>query len=260
MTEATPGATEPKSDEQGPLVDHPPATNSGPPVVVEKPSIPSEQHRVENDPPTISIDRPSSDKSSSDRPSTDKPSPDKPRTNKPNATKSPPTVNKTGTPNAKWPPAPEWLDVLPILDLVKDDPPQRGSWSRDGVALKYTAQANTNGVLELPFTIRGSYKLRMDFTAAGTGTGFEKLLTFPVGQSWVRLVLDSGTNRAFGISAAMILPSSGGTTRSRSQWSTSVGTVTCGSRCLTLITSQASMMRAAFSGVVETRWRSFSHC
>jgi hypothetical protein len=166
--------------------------------VVDKPSIPSDQHRVENDQPPISIDRPSSDKSSSDRPSTDRPSPDKPRPNKPNATKSPPTFNKSATPNAKSPSAPEWFDVLALLDLA-EVPPQRGNWSRDPSGLKYSPQANMNGVLELPFTIRGSYQLRMDFTAAGTGTGFGTVLAFPVSSSWVRLVLDSGKNHVTGL-------------------------------------------------------------
>ena len=82
--------------------------------------------------------------------------------------------------------------MLPLLD-PNEDPAQRGTWVRESGGLnglKYVAQATTSGSMELPLTINGSYKLRMDFTAAGMGAGFGPVMTFPVGTNWVRLVLD----------------------------------------------------------------------
>jgi hypothetical protein len=71
--------------------------------------------------------------------------------------------------------------------------------------------------------------------------------------------LDSGTNLAFGSSVARIRPSSTGTTFSRWQWKTSVGTARRGSNERTLMSKQTFMIRAAFSGDVEMRCRSSNH-
>jgi hypothetical protein len=111
---------------------------------------------------------------------------------RPPANKSSVPSNKSSGPSGKSPPAVEWLDVLPLLD-PNEDPAQRGTWQRESGGLKYVAQAST-GSMELPLSINGSYKLRMDFTAAGMGAGFGPVMTFPVGTNWVRLVLD-GTSR-----------------------------------------------------------------
>ncbi len=85
-----------------------------------------------------------------------------------------------------------WLDVLSLIDLAKD-PPRRGNWSRDASGLQYAAQAGTVGLLPLPLTLSGSYRCRMEISGWAAGIG--PFLVFPVGPSWVRLMLDGGRNQ-----------------------------------------------------------------
>ena len=173
VVEKTPNEIEPKPDEPTPPDEHPSTTTTTdkPHVASEKSKGPIDRPRTQSEKPTVSIDKPPPNKSSA-------------------------PSNKSSTPSGKSPPAVEWLDVLPLLD-PNEDPAQRGTWVRESGGLnglKYVAQPTTSGSMELPLTINGSYKLRMDFTAAGMGAGFGPVMTFPVGTNWVRLVLD-GTSR-----------------------------------------------------------------
>jgi serine/threonine protein kinase len=161
VVEKTPEATEPKSDEPTTPDEHPPTTTDKPP---EKSTGPIDGPHPEVEKPPESPDKPPPNKSS-------------PAKSKSNSGSKPP----------------EWLDVLPLLD-PNEDPAQRGTWVREAGGLKYVAQPTTSGSMELPLTINGSYRLKMDFTAAGMGAGFGPVMTFPVGTNWVRLVLD-GTSR-----------------------------------------------------------------
>ncbi len=150
VVEKTPNETEPKSDEPTPPDEHPSTTTTTdkPPVANEKSKGPIDRPRTQSDKPTLSIDKPPPNKSSA-------------------------PSNKSPTPSGKSPPAVEWLDVLPLLD-PNEDPAQRGTWVRESGGLKYVAQATTSGSMELPLTINGSYRLKMDFTAAGMGAASDR--------------------------------------------------------------------------------------
>ncbi len=95
------------------------------------------------------------------------------------------------------PPSPskenEWLDVLSLLDLEKQ-PPLRGIWSRDDRGLHYAADAGTVGVLALPLVITGSHRWQIELSGMNAA-GLGQFLVFPVGNSWVRLLLDGGRNQ-----------------------------------------------------------------
>jgi hypothetical protein len=90
---------------------------------------------------------------------------------------------------------PEWLDVLPLVDL-KEDPPRHGLWSveRDGLQHSGHESPSLTSMLPLPLELEGSYRMQIEVSSAGGGIG--PFLAFPVGGSWVRMILDSNRTPA----------------------------------------------------------------
>jgi hypothetical protein len=104
---------------------------------------------------------------------------------------------RTGAPLAtgagKAAPVAQWLDVAPMLDLVKDIP--QGAWKLEGGTLSITSQSR--GRIVIPVMLPESYELQMSFTRA---SGQEHLgIILPAGGSRCMVSLSHNGGAASGL-------------------------------------------------------------